>query len=80
MKSSEIITSTNSIIREFHLLSTYPKVAVQWLNQALCICQSLCLVDIELLRNRLFLSAKTLCDILENPTTKENYGNTKSDN
>jgi hypothetical protein len=32
--------------------STYPKVAVQWLNQALCFYQSLCLVDIEVLRNR----------------------------
>ena len=32
--------------------STYPKVAVQWLNQALCIYQSLCLVDSESLRNR----------------------------
>jgi len=25
--------------------STYPKVAVQWLKQALCFFQSLCLVD-----------------------------------
>ena len=32
--------------------STYPKVAVQWLNQALCIYQSFCLVDSESLRNR----------------------------
>jgi len=32
--------------------STYPKVAVQWLNQALCMYQSLCLVDSEVLRNR----------------------------
>jgi hypothetical protein len=32
--------------------STYPKVAVQWLNQALCFYQILCLVDSELLRNR----------------------------
>jgi hypothetical protein len=32
--------------------STYPKVAVLWLNQALCIYQSFCLVDSELLRNR----------------------------
>jgi hypothetical protein len=30
--------------------STYPKVAVQWLNQALCIYQSLCLVDWEAAR------------------------------
>jgi len=32
--------------------STYPKVAVQWLNQALCFYQSLCFVDREVLRNR----------------------------
>jgi len=32
--------------------STYPKVAVQWLNQAFCFYQSLCLVDSEVLRNR----------------------------
>jgi hypothetical protein len=32
--------------------SPYPKVAVQWLNQALCFYQSLCLVDSEVLRNR----------------------------
>jgi len=32
--------------------STYSKVAVQWLNQALCFSQSLCLVDSEVLRNR----------------------------
>jgi hypothetical protein len=32
--------------------STYPKVAVQWLNQALRFYQSFCLVDSESLRNR----------------------------
>jgi len=32
--------------------STYPKVAVQWLNQALCFYQSFYLVDSESLRNR----------------------------
>ena len=32
--------------------STYPKVAIQWLNQALCFFQNLCLVDSEVLRNR----------------------------
>ncbi|WP_373397887.1 hypothetical protein V8V91_25835 [Algoriphagus halophilus] len=35
-----------------HTHSTYPKVAVQWLNQALCFYQSLYLVDNEVLRNR----------------------------
>jgi len=32
--------------------SSYPKVAVQWLNQALCFYQSLCLADSEVLLNR----------------------------
>ena len=32
--------------------STYPKVAVQWLNEALCFYQHLCVVDSEVLRNR----------------------------
>jgi len=32
--------------------SSYQKVAVQWLNQALCFYQSFCLVDSEVLRNR----------------------------
>ncbi|PWJ52739.1 hypothetical protein CLV98_1333 [Dyadobacter jejuensis] len=32
--------------------SSYPKVAVQWLNQALCFYQSFCLIDSEVLRNR----------------------------
>jgi hypothetical protein len=32
--------------------STYPKVAVQWLNQALCFYQSLCMGYSEVLRNR----------------------------
>jgi len=32
--------------------STYPKVAVQWFNQAFCFYQSLCLTDSEVLRNR----------------------------
>src|SRR5690606_34039737 len=32
--------------------STYPKVAVLWLNQVLCFYQSLCLVDSEVLLNR----------------------------
>ncbi len=31
--------------------STYPKVVVQWLNQAQCFYQSLCLTETELLRN-----------------------------
>ena len=32
--------------------STYPKVAVQWLNQALCSYQTFVLVDSGVLRNR----------------------------
>ena len=46
--------------------STYPKVAVQWLNQVLCFYQSLCLVDSEVLRNHpLQVAAKRVC--LEQP-------------
>ena len=41
--------------------STYPKVAVQWLNQALCFYQSLCLVDCEVLRNRHLRVAAKRC-------------------
>jgi len=40
-----------TVIKSVHN-STYPKVAVQWLNQALCFYQSLCLIDSEVLRNR----------------------------
>jgi len=41
--------------------STYPKVAVQWLNQALCFYQILCLVDSEVLRNRHLRVAAKRC-------------------
>jgi len=41
--------------------STYPKVAVQWLNQALCFYQSSCLVDSEVLRNRHLRVAAKSC-------------------
>ena len=42
--------------------STFPKVAVQWLNQALCLYQNLWLVDSEVLRNRhLRVAAKRVC-------------------
>jgi len=43
MGSEEITTSANS---------TYPKVAIQWLNQTFCFYQNFCLVDSEVLRNR----------------------------
>jgi hypothetical protein len=41
--------------------STYPKVAVQWLNQVLCFYQSLCLVDSKVLRNRHLRVAAKRC-------------------
>jgi hypothetical protein len=41
--------------------STYPKVAVLWLNQALCFYQSLCLIDGEVLRNRHLRVAAKRC-------------------
>ncbi len=63
----------------FRFNSTYPKVAVQWLNQALCFYQSWCLIDSEVLRNRrLRVAAKRwgTCkndnDKINNKTTNEN--------
>lgn len=52
--------------------STYPKVAAQWLNQALCFYQSFCLGDSDVLRNRHLRVAETLYAILEKRTTKTN--------
>ena len=49
------------IIRAAHN-STYPKVAVQWLNQALCSYQTFVLVYSGVLRNRhLRVAAKRVC-------------------
>ncbi|WP_188406300.1 hypothetical protein [Psychroflexus salis] len=45
--------------------STYPKVAVQWLNQALCFYQGLCLVESESLRNRHLRVAAKRCPQLK---------------
>src|SRR5690606_36123579 len=42
----------NEIKKNTMANSTYPKVAVQWLNQAQCFYQRFCLVDSEVLRNR----------------------------
>ncbi|NBU47919.1 MAG: hypothetical protein EBS34_10875 [Flavobacteriales bacterium] len=41
--------------------STYPKVAVQWLNLALCLYQSFCLVDSFVLRNPPLRQAPNRC-------------------
>lgn len=38
--------------------STYPKVAVQYLNEALCFLSSSALVDSKVLRNRHFLKPR----------------------
>ena len=53
--------------------STYPKVAVQWLNQAFCFYQSLCLVDSEVLGNRhLRVAANRYASCYDDtPTTNE---------
>ena len=51
--------------------STYPKLAVQWLNQALCYFHSLCLVDSEVLRNRhLRVAAKRYSQCLKTTIQK----------
>ncbi|MCO6494107.1 MAG: hypothetical protein J5I91_00300 [Bacteroidetes bacterium] len=49
--------------------STYPKVAVQWLNQALCYYPNFCLVDSEVLLNRNLRVAATRCTKLQQPAT-----------
>jgi len=41
--------------------STYPKVAVQWLNQALCFVSSSVLADSLVLRNPLLRQAPKRC-------------------
>ncbi len=41
--------------------SSYPKVAVQWINQALWFYQSLCLINDESLRNRHLRVAAKRC-------------------
>ncbi|WP_417264864.1 hypothetical protein [Brumimicrobium sp.] len=51
--------------------STYPKVAVQWLNQALCFYQSLCLVDSESLRNRHLRVAAKRCRLTTERQTND---------
>jgi len=53
--------------------STYPKVAVQWLNQALCIYQSFCMVESEVLRNRhLRVAAKRYASLYLTTLKKSN--------
>jgi len=50
--------------------STYPKVAVQWLNQALYINQSLCIFDSEVLRSRhLRVAAKRYAQVYDDKPT-----------
>ena len=53
--------------------STYPKVAVLWLNQALCFYRSLCLVDSEVLLNRhLRVAAKRYAQANHDIITRQN--------
>ena len=56
--------------------STYPKVAVQWLNEALCFYQSLCWVDSEVIRNRhLRVAANRYQQVEKSSTTNINIIN-----
>jgi len=50
------MTENNMTIKKTAYNTTYPKVAVQWLNQALCFYQGLGLIDSEVLRNRQLLA------------------------
>jgi hypothetical protein len=58
MNFSYLIFISNIIILTFYN-NTYPKVAVQWLNQALCFYQSFSLVDSESLRDSHLREAAT---------------------
>lgn len=51
-KSNKISGLQGLWTRTISYNSTFPKVAVQWLNQAMCFYHSLCLVDSEVLLNR----------------------------
>jgi len=53
--------------------STYPKVAVQWLNQAMCYYQSSCLVDSEVLRNRHLRVAANRCPQYEKTAVNNHF-------
>jgi|SRR5690554_1462720 len=53
--------------------STYPKVAVQWLNQALCFYQSFCLVDSEVLLNRHLRVAANRCASFKKTIVKRKF-------
>ncbi|PIV96200.1 MAG: hypothetical protein COZ16_00660 [Flavobacteriaceae bacterium CG_4_10_14_3_um_filter_31_253] len=56
--------------------STYLKVAVQWLNQALCFYQSLCWADSSVLRNRhLRVAANRYQQVEKSSTTNINIIN-----
>ncbi|MBK6888427.1 MAG: hypothetical protein IPH02_00400 [Sphingobacteriales bacterium] len=46
-----------------------PKSAVQWLNQALCFYQSLCLFDSEVLRNR---QSSVAANVTSKPNRRHN--------
>ena len=51
--------------------STYKKLAVQWLNEALCFISSSVVADSLVLRNRqLLIAANRYASALKNPRTK----------
>lgn len=59
--SGRLTVMFSEIPHERQAPKRYPKVAVRWLNQALCFYQSLCLVDNEVLRNRHLRVAAKRC-------------------
>jgi hypothetical protein len=54
--------------------STYKKLAVQWLNEALCFVSSFVVADSFVLRNRqLLVAAKRCATAWKNATEKKKY-------
>jgi len=69
----EMRTRTMKIKRKTPYNSTYTQVAVQWLIQALCSYQSLCLVDSFVLQNRhLRVAAKRYGQVYETTPKRTN--------
>jgi hypothetical protein len=62
-----LVTNNPNLYKKRRPNSTYTKVAVQWLNQAVCNYESSCLVDNEVLRNRQFLAAAKRYPHFEQP-------------
>ena len=72
------LTTLDNKRRKTPYNSTYPKVAVQWLNQVQCFYQSLCRIDREVLRNRHLRVAAKRCMQANSKVVESNLKKKKS--